>query len=276
MTVPAPFVLRSYGGGAQAAQLVEPMGVSDLSFGITTTVGWTEADGNPLGTAGDFTVIIDRFTDTVEKITCSSVNLTTGIVTVPAGGRGADDTTPQAHVPNGSIAGVQTCWTSVEAAEANKAVNALLGGSPSNNEVLTWVSGAPAYVAPAAGLAAYAQITSPVTGLTTLTTISGLSVAVTLAGGQTPKVTAYTYQIAATGGALATDQYSLGIYEGSTLLNGAVCVAGNQCTAIWVPPTPPSTGTHTYFVQANHVSGSTPGVLGAAATQPAFILAEVS
>jgi hypothetical protein len=130
MPVPAPFVLRSYGGGAVAAQLVEAMGATDASFAITTTVGWTEADGNPLGTAGPFTVIIDRATDTVEKITCSTVNLTTGVVTVDmtgGTGRGADGTTPQAHVPGGSTSGVQTCWSAVEAGEANEAVTYLLG-----------------------------------------------------------------------------------------------------------------------------------------------------
>lgn len=273
-------VIRSYGGGADAAQLIQDMGVSDTSFGITTTVGWVEnGTSNPLGTSGPFVAIIDRGTDTVEKILCSAVNLTTGLVTVwtsGGSGRGYDGTTAQAHVPNGSPSGVQTCWSSIEATEANKAVNALLGQSPSNNEVLTWQSGQPVWVAPAAGIVAYAEITAPVTGLSTLTPISGLSRTVTLTAGQIPKVTAYTYQIAANGGALATDQYSLGIYEGSTLLNGAVCLAGNQCTAIWVPPSAPSAGSHTYFVQANHVSGSTVGVVGAAATQPAFILVEVS
>lgn len=151
MTVPAPFILRSYGGGAEAAQLIEPMGTTDTSFGITTTVGWTEADGSPLGTVGPFTAIIDRATDTVEKITCSSVNLTTGIVTVDTtggSGRGADGTTPQAHVPGGSTSGVQTCWTSVEAAEANKAVTYVLGsagGTPTTGEVLIWGASAPTW-----------------------------------------------------------------------------------------------------------------------------------
>lgn len=274
MTVPAPFVRRSYGGGAEAAQLVEAMGVSDLSFAITTTVGWTEnGTSDPLGTSGNFTVIIDRFTNEAEKITCSSVNLATGLVTVPAGGRGADGTDPVAHVPNGSPAGVQTCWTSVEADEANLAVNTMLGQSPTTGDVLTWGTSAPEWVAPASGVAAYAQITSPVSGITTLTPISGLSAAVTVTAGQTLKITAYTYNFSAAGGALATDQYSVGIYESTTLLNGSLAVSGNGCTAIAVVT--PSAGAHTYTVQGNHVTGSTPGIFGAAATQPAFVLVEV-
>jgi hypothetical protein len=129
MPLPA-YVLRSYGGGAVVAQLVQEIGPSDTAFTITPTTGWTEADGNPLGTVGPFTVVIDRFTASVEKILCSGINLVTGVVTVETSGgsgRGYDGTTPQAHVPGGSTSGVQTCWSSVEAAEANKLVYDALG-----------------------------------------------------------------------------------------------------------------------------------------------------
>lgn len=128
------YVVRSFGGGAQPAQLIEQMGTTDTSFGITTTVGWTESVGanigSALGTSGPFMVVIDRFTDTVEKILCSSVNLTTGLVTVDTSGgsgRGYDGSTPQGHVPNGSASGVQTGWAAEEAYEANQAVAYLLG-----------------------------------------------------------------------------------------------------------------------------------------------------
>lgn len=158
--MPAPSdVIRSYGGGAVAAQLVEEMGVSDVTFGITTTQGWTEASGEPLGTSGPFTVIVDRFSNTVEKILCSGVNLTTGIVNVYTSsgfsGRGYDGTTPQGHVPGTSSSGVQTTWSSVEAAEANQAVAYLLGTAggartPGNGLVLDG-SGNPSF-APIAGI----------------------------------------------------------------------------------------------------------------------------
>lgn len=270
-------VIRSYGGGAVQAQLIEDMQVGDTSFGITTTVGWVEnGTSNPLGTSGPFVVLIDRGTDTVEKILCSAVNLTTGVVTVwtsGGSGRGYDGTTAQAHVPNGSPSGVQTCWSSIEATEANAAVNYLLGQSPSDDEVLTWVSGAPAWVAPVAGVADYAQITSDVSGVTgSPMVISGLSVAVTVDAGQTVKVTAFTPAFRnATG--LTEDQYSLGIFESTTLLNQAFCLAGNQCNPIAVVT--PSAGSHTYTVQATHVVGSLAGIVTAAATYPAFLLAEV-
>ena len=153
MAVPGAYVIRSYGGGAEPAQLVESIGTSDLSFAITTTAGWTEADGSPLGTVGPFCVIIDRFTSTVEKIICTAVNLTSGVVTVDAGGRGADGTTPQGHVPDGSVSGVQTTWTSVEAAEANEGAAILKGtaaGTPANGDVLSFESGAPLWQSPSA------------------------------------------------------------------------------------------------------------------------------
>ena len=276
MSVPAAYVRRSYGGGAEPAQLVQEMGTTDTSFGITTTVGWTEEDGSPLGTIGPFCVIIDRFTDTVEKIICTAVNLTTGLVTVDTTGgtgRGADGTTPQSHVPNGSVAGVQTCWTSVEADEANQAVNFMLGQSPTTGEVLTWGASAPEWVAPASGSAGYAQVTTSTTGITAPTAITGLSVTVALSGSQQIKITAYTSQFAATGGALATDQYSVGIYESTTLLNEIALDSGTGGAAIAVLT--PTAGSHTYFVQVDHVTGSTAGIFAGAAGAPAFILVEV-
>ena len=132
--MPAPqFVRRSYSGGDAVAQLVQPIGATDTAFTITPTTGWVEEDGLPLGTQGPFSVAIDRFTPQLEKILCSAINLNTGVVTVYVAGdgwsgRGYDGTIAQAHVPSGSTAGVQTCWTSLEADEANQAVVDILGG----------------------------------------------------------------------------------------------------------------------------------------------------
>ena len=157
------YITRSYGGGAVVAQLQQTMEAGDLSFALSTTTGWTDINGNPLGTTGPFTVVIDRFTDTVEKILCTSVNLTTGVVQVynsgGFSGRGYDGTTAQAHVPSGSTSGVQTCWSSVEAFEANAAVSYVLGdagGTPSNGQVLTWNGTTPEWAAntPTAGVSA--------------------------------------------------------------------------------------------------------------------------
>jgi microcystin-dependent protein len=136
--MPAPqFVIRSYGGGADVGQLVQEMNPGDLTFTIAPDTGWVEDNGAPLGTSGPFSTVVDRFTPSVEKILCSAINLTTGLVNVyvdPSdgwSGRGYDGTQPQGHVPGGSPAGVQTCWTSAEAKEANRAVFDVLGGGSS-------------------------------------------------------------------------------------------------------------------------------------------------
>ncbi len=132
--MPAPqYVRRSYAGGAEAAAIVNQMGSTDTSFTIASTTGWVEEDGSPLGTIGPFTVAIDLYTPSVEKVLCSAINLLTGVVTVYVAGdgwsgRGYDGTTAQAHVPGGSTSGVQPCWSSVEADEANQAVYDVLGG----------------------------------------------------------------------------------------------------------------------------------------------------
>lgn len=132
--MPAPeYIRRSYAGGAQPAQLNNSISSTATSFSIAVTTGWVEEDGSPLGTAGPFTVAIDLYTPSVEKVLCSSVDLTTGLVTVYVAGdgwsgRGYDGTIPQAHVPGSSTSGVQPCWSSVEADEANQAVYDLLGG----------------------------------------------------------------------------------------------------------------------------------------------------
>jgi hypothetical protein len=132
--MPQPeYVIRSYGGGAVPAQLVNQIGPTDTSFTISPTTGWTEPDGNPLGTVGPFTIAIDRFTPSVEKILCSGINLSTGVVTVYVdsldgwSGRGYDGSTRQAHVPGGSSSGVQNVWSADEAMEANQAVYDVLG-----------------------------------------------------------------------------------------------------------------------------------------------------
>lgn len=132
--MPGPsYVLRDYAGGVvEGVQLTAAIGATDLAFTIANTTGWVDAANNPLGTAGPFTVVIDLGTPTAEKILCSLVNLTSGLVTVYTSsgfsGRGYDQSTAQAHVPGGSAVGVVPAWSAVEAAEANKAVYELLGG----------------------------------------------------------------------------------------------------------------------------------------------------
>ena len=202
--MPAPqFVRRSYAGGAQAAQIVTNMGSTDTTFTIASTTGWVEEDGSPLGTVGPFTVAIDLYTPTVEKVLCSAVNLSTGVVTVYVAddgwsGRGYDGTAPQAHVSGGSQSGVQPCWSSVEAYEANQAVYDVLGGGgdslvgvpigslvpfggPSNNLPTNFLVANAAAISRATYAACFAAITLAGTGTTTSggATITAVSTAVT-------------------------------------------------------------------------------------------------
>ena len=138
--MPQPeYVLRSYGGGASAAQLTQEMGSTDTTFSITPTTGWVEDGGtNPLGTTGPFTVVIDDNTPSRETILCRSVNLTSGLVTVFVdtdgwSGRGYDNTAAVSHVPGGTSSGVTPAWSSLEAQEANQAVYDLLGAGGSSS-----------------------------------------------------------------------------------------------------------------------------------------------
>jgi hypothetical protein len=122
------YVRRSYGGAAETAQLTVNLGSGATAFTIQPTTGWVEEDGSPLGTIGPFTVAIDLYTSSLEKVLCSAIDLASGLVTVYVdeadgwSGRGYDGTTAQEHVPGTSPAGVQPCWSSVEADEANQAV----------------------------------------------------------------------------------------------------------------------------------------------------------
>lgn len=184
------YALRSYGGGAVVAQLVNSMGPTDTQFIITPTTDWVENDGSPLGTSGTFIVVVDRFTDEIEKIECSSINLSTGVVNVYINGgytgRGFDGTTAQQHDPDGSTSGVQTGWSSVEAMEANTAVATLFGTTgptPETGYVLTWVNGAPEYV----GAVASGELYSTSTATIAQTTWSDvpMTTAVNLSGGMT-------------------------------------------------------------------------------------------
>ena len=200
--MPEPqYVRRSYSGGSVVSQLVQQMGSTDTSFTIAPVTGWVEEDGQPLGAVGPFTVVIDRFTPQVEKILCQSINLSTGLISVYVAtdgwsGRGYDGTTAITHVPSGSTSGVQTCWSSKEADEANQAVFDLLGigglsslGVPIG--VMVPFAGTPATLPPnylvgdgtpilrSTYSALFAAITIPTIGTTTAggTAITGVSAA---------------------------------------------------------------------------------------------------
>lgn len=109
---------REYQGGAQPAQLVEPLGGSptDLTIECDDLTGW------PTGFIGPFYVVIDRGKVSEEKILC--VTRTGNILTVwtsgSSTGRGADGTSRTAHNANAVIEHV---FTATDANEANLHVN---------------------------------------------------------------------------------------------------------------------------------------------------------
>lgn len=163
------------------------------------------------------------------------------------------------------IVGTGTATGDVHATPASDGL--VLTSLASTADGLTWQ-------APALPATQYAQITSNQSGITSLVAITGLSVTITVAAGQNLKITAFTYLFTTAGGIPPTDQYTVGIYEGATLLNEAVVSTGNGAVAI--ARISPSAGSHTYIVQAARVTGSDAGIFGAGATTPAFILAEIT
>jgi microcystin-dependent protein len=259
------YVRRSYGGGAAVAQLVLAVGSADTTFTISPVTGWVEEDGiSPAGTSGPFTVVIDRFTAQVEKILCSAINISTGVVTVYTSsdgwtGRGYDGTTPQTHVPNGSTAGVQTCWSSIEANEANTAVYDLLGAGGSSSlgvpiGTLIPFAGTPNTLPPnylvadatpisrATYGALFTAITLAGTGTTTLAgaTITGVSSAIT------PYINAGMKITGTNLGALGTVYTVSSVGTTSIVLTSGTGVVAGTAGAIVVYPHGAGNGSSTF------------------------------
>jgi len=137
------FALRSYAGGATPTTLATGIAASDLTFTLNSTTNWYETDlinspghpsANPLGyLSKPFVVALDYGTATEEKILCSSVVLSTGVVTVwvdPSNsantGRGYDGSAAQPHTA-GSSGTALPVFTSTEAGLANYAVQQTVG-----------------------------------------------------------------------------------------------------------------------------------------------------
>jgi hypothetical protein len=118
------------------------MAANDLTFTLNSTTNWYETDltnstghpsANPLGNSGPFVVALDYGTATEEKILCSSVVLSTGVVTVWVDGsnssntgRGYDGSAAQPHT-SGSSGTALPVFTSTEAGLANYAVQQTVG-----------------------------------------------------------------------------------------------------------------------------------------------------
>ena len=145
------YSLRSYAGGATPTTIATSIAANDLTFTLNSTTNWYETDlvnstghpsANPLGNSGPFVVALDYGTATEEKILCSSVVLSTGVVTVwvdPSNssntGRGYDGSAAQPHT-SGSSGTALPVFTSTEAGVANYAVQQTVGQIVSAGDIL--------------------------------------------------------------------------------------------------------------------------------------------
>ena len=145
------YSLRSYAGGATPTTLATSIAANDLTFTLNSTTNWYETDlvnstghpsANPLGNSGPFVVALDYGTATEEKILCSSVVLSTGVVTVWVDGsnssntgRGYDGSAAQPHT-SGSSGTALPVFTSTEAGVANYAVQQTVGQIVSAGDIL--------------------------------------------------------------------------------------------------------------------------------------------
>jgi len=136
MSYPSSTTIRSYAGSAQPTYLASTLAAT-YTTGQTFTLGsastWYELDftgvltTNPLGTSGPFVVDVDFGSATEEKILCSALNPSTGVVTVwtdgTLNGRGYDGTTAQAHsAGNGTNFNVFPVATATESLQFNKQI----------------------------------------------------------------------------------------------------------------------------------------------------------
>jgi len=136
MAFPA-YGYRDYGGGATPSGIVAALPNTYSTgqiFTIANGISWVNLNGNALGsgdgvsTQGPFVVAVDYGAANEEKILCSSIATTTGVVTVwtdgTNNGRGYDGTTAQAHTIGALCTPV---FSATEADEANNVAYEVLG-----------------------------------------------------------------------------------------------------------------------------------------------------
>ena len=193
MTYPSQSTIRSYGGACPPSYLTSSLAGSytaGQTFTLASGSGWYEVDAtghattNPLGTSGPFTVVVDFSTATEEKVLCSAVNVSTGVVTVwtdgSLNGRGYDGTTISAH----SAGSTPNCFpvaTAVENLQFNAGVNtALANAATAQSTANTAEADAQTAIASAAS-----KVASVSAGDSTIT-IAGTATAPTVKVGTVP------------------------------------------------------------------------------------------
>jgi len=174
MTVPL-----SFSGKAQATYLAtEITDINATSFTVVSASTWTETVpvggsnyGQPLGTSGPFVLTLDYGLPTEEKVLCTAVNTTTGVVTGVT--RAYDGTTARTHVSAAANPVVHTYSsdTPYEASSAYTKTTAITAGTAGAVPVATLGSGA----LPSGVTVPTAQISSGAlpTGVTASKTFSG-------------------------------------------------------------------------------------------------------
>jgi microcystin-dependent protein len=143
---------RTYSGSALPTTLSTQMGSSDATFTLLNAATWLTTDAvsstSPLGTpvangivgtanSAPFVVAVDYGTANEEKILCSSVNLTSNVVTVwtdgTRTGRGYDGTIAGTHASGVVCVPV---FSAIEADEANNAAAGTLGIVAASGDLL--------------------------------------------------------------------------------------------------------------------------------------------
>ena len=146
---------RTYSGSALPTTLSTQMGSSDATFTLLNAATWLTTDPvlavsstSPLGTpvangivgtanSAPFVVAVDYGTANEEKILCSSVNLTSNVVTVwtdgTRTGRGYDGTIAGTHASGVVCVPV---FSAIEADEANNAAAGTLGIVAASGDLL--------------------------------------------------------------------------------------------------------------------------------------------
>ena len=134
------YIKRAYSGAALSSQLnATGLSSTDVSFTVLNANNWVDiATGNALGADGSlFVVAVDYGTANEEKILCSLVDTTSGIVNVWTNGsdtgRGYDGSSPVVHAANALCIPV---FSATEASEANQAVRNTIGSVVASGDLL--------------------------------------------------------------------------------------------------------------------------------------------
>lgn len=186
---------ESFAGAATPTYVTATFSASATSATFHDLSTWTELGTNdPLGTSGDFIIVVDYGKTSEEKIRCSSLDLNTGVITFIE--RGYDDTTPAVHSAGNSTK--PNCFPVLSASDIvalqdeiavvgalastadQNATDALSGASQAIDDASTALSTANSALASAA-----AKVAS-VTAADGTITVAGTSTAPTVAVGTVP------------------------------------------------------------------------------------------